>query len=231
MKQYTDHKEAMLLKMQTDYEAKLQNMETLYEAKLHHLEMAYESMISNLDAYYQAKLQNMETDYLIQIHNLKAAIVEDVKNEVERMVTNMEKKYNKVIKQQNSFVSFTAYATVTRNYDEGDIVQFDGIQTNFGGYYSPLNGVFRCPWNGYYMFSVSVMSLVNGPKIHVELLIDGTTFLAAYAADEDTYDHGSIMGVNLCTEGQEVYVRSRFNGQTLYGTADSTFHATLLRVQ
>lgn len=67
-----------------------------------------------------------------------------------------------IVNEQNDelsgYVSFTAYATTTRSYNEGDHVLFDGIIRNYGSSYLVENSTFVCPFDAYYLFSASIRS-------------------------------------------------------------------------
>ena len=61
------------------------------------------------------------------------------------------------------FVGFSAYATDWQHPNVGDIIPFDGVETNVGGGYDSSTSVFTCPQSGYYYIYFHVrINLVDG---------------------------------------------------------------------
>ena len=133
--------------------------------------------------------------------------------------------------KQNSYVSFTAFASATRVYNEDDVVQFDGIVVNYGGFYNDSTGIFTCPYSGYYLFSVSVLAYKTR-RMGVDISLDGSRVVGAHAEDPDKYDQGSVTATVKCDLGQQVWVRCIYDGDRMYGDGYkySSFTGSLLRV-
>ena len=123
------------------------------------------------------------------------------------------------MEKMESFISFTAFSTGHRQYNAYDVVQFDGISVNNGGYFNSSTGYFTCRYTGYYLFSVTVAAK-RGLMMAVQILVDDTPFASALAT------------IVNCESGQQVWVRCRGNGNWMKGDIAqfSTFTGALLKV-
>lgn len=137
----------------------------------------------------------------------------------------------KTLEKQNTFVSFTAYATEVREYIAGDIIQFDGIAASYGNHYNSVNSTFTCPFSGYYLFTVSVLGYQNGGLADVDIRMDGDHLVSTLAEGESHHDASANAVVTYCQANQQVWVNCRKSSR-IHGSESrhSTFHATLLRV-
>ena len=64
-------------------------------------------------------------------------------------------KFSFPLENLDEAVGFSAYSTVTRTFDDEDIVIFDEVLSNFGQYFDLESNIFVCPFNGIYWLSVS----------------------------------------------------------------------------
>ena len=130
----------------------------------------------------------------------------------------------------NNFLTFSAYATETRSYSDGQAVQFDSEVINLGSHYDPSSSVFIGPTDGYYMFSMSFLG--DGDYVmHAEIVVGGAA--VAGAAAGSAHDFASNTVVVHCAKGAEVFVRTRGNGCIMQGDATfaySMFTGTLLSI-
>ena len=122
---------------------------------------------------------------------------------------------------QTEAVGFSVFATEERNYNDGDIVIFDNIVSNFGGYFDLDSSIFVCPYSGIYWFSVSCFS-ENGyactPVIYVETKIILRT---EGAADETHGNQASTSTVVECMAGKRVWIMNDYDNR-VYDTYDRT---------
>lgn len=118
-------------------------------------------------------------------------------------------------KHNGSFISFSAYSSEIRNYDDGLTVLFDTVTTNVGSLYSPDTSIFLCGYEGYYMFTISIFTGYNY-YMYVELLVDGTRALTVFSDDADAHTASDTVVV-LCPQFSQVFVRAQYNGTTMFG--------------
>ena len=129
-------------------------------------------------------------------------------------------------------VGFTAFANQSRPYNIQEIVLYDSIITNYGGYYNPLTSSFICPVHGIYMFYVNTN--VAGSDIVIQLNRNTINLVDSWARIDvsDDFNHGSNLVVTECDLGDVIWGRViASNGQkTLYGSATrvTTFSGLLV---
>ena len=90
--------------------------------------------------------------------------------------------------QTSPRVAFTAYATTTRSYSTGSIIDFPYAVTNIGSHYDTSSGIFTCPYDGLYLFTIHVMSDVND-DLEAEIVKESSLLTSAFV--DDVYDDGS----------------------------------------
>ena len=118
------------------------------------------------------------------------------------------------------FVAFSASARSNRNYTYSDRIVFEDVLTNVGDHYNPTTGVFVCPVDGIYQFSLSVFRWYHPRKASATLLVDGAQVLTSITNLDK--EHGRDQGANIaivqCHKGRLVYVRANTNGFVLHGS-------------
>ena len=130
-------------------------------------------------------------------------------------------------------VMFHARLSSNKEYPTGTTITFDEVVTNLGGQYAPGVGVFQCPVDGYYVFSVSFHSYRNRSR---------GAIMKAAAMPQDrpltSVDSGGPSGVHsstayaCCRASETVFVRAleytnQYVAANLYGS-QSTFSGFLL---
>ena len=131
---------------------------------------------------------------------------------------------------QTAPVGFTAYATVERQYDFGDLVIFDAISTNIGNYYNADTSIFTCPCNGLYMFSFSFNVYIDSSHMYADIMIASQNVAGAFGVNR--YSSASALAVTECDVGQTVWVQctadySYMDGHNIHPT--SHFSGVLLQ--
>lgn len=186
---------------------------------------------SSLEQHFtnlQTACKEHNQKFLTHHENKQSEEMHEMASDDFQTLSNRVKIIERTLEKQNSFVSFTAYATESKDYNLNDLVQFPEVGINYGGYYLPQNSTFICPYTGYYMFSVSFRSAeerIMGAGIRV----GNDDLVTTIARDPGTFDVASTMAVSLCEEGEQVWIRSLADGYRMYGYYNS-FHGTLLRI-
>ena len=123
-------------------------------------------------------------------------------------------------------VAFSAYPSITIDYDAGSIVQFDTIVTNIGNSYNPSFSVFQCPFDGIYLFSLSLETNI-GPDMHAGIIKDGLHLLSSRSDDINNIQ-SSVVVVAECLENETVWVECIDDNQQLQGGKLSSFSGVLI---
>ena len=118
------------------------------------------------------------------------------------------------------FVAFSASTRVNTNYSYPDRIVFEDILTNVGDHYDPTTGVFICPVDGIYQFSLSLFRWNDKYKASATLKVGGAQVLTTIT-NLNNEDHGRDQGANIamtpCREGQWAYIRANTDGFVLTG--------------
>ena len=107
---------------------------------------------------------------------------------------------------ETGLVAFSAM--LSRNYwllNQLEIVPFDLILSNFGGYYSSETFTFTCPVNGVYMFSITINQRDNN-FIRTILFRNDIALNHVRADDDSIYDSSSSILITECNSGDQVFV-------------------------
>ena len=132
--------------------------------------------------------------------------------------------------QLESPIGFSAYATAEKDYPvAGAIVMFDGVISNFGGYYNNASSIFWCPVDGVYFVFVNVMGNTSA-NANVDIMVDDVPVGRA-RADMDVANQNKGSGFVLvdCSVGQNIWIKNNYDNQALFaGSRQSTFSGYLL---
>ena len=126
----------------------------------------------------------------------------------------------------NTAVAFSAYASVTTDYDQGTTVQFDQEVTNVGGYYDSSLGFFICPINGIYQFSASVFT-DSAHYCDVNSVKDDLILLGAHSNTDD-YTQASTTVFTECLSFEKVWIESAGNNYRISGGIETSFSGALI---
>ena len=133
----------------------------------------------------------------------------------------------------DSPVGFSAYATQNRDYNAGDLVLFDGVDTNIGGYYQSSSSTFLCPVDGVYVFSASLLTTEEDKYMTFRIMKEDVVIAGAFGEDIPAVRFAdSAVAVTECLIGQKVWVKSIHDNSRMYGSAAhySMFSGFLLTV-
>ncbi|KAK3595079.1 hypothetical protein CHS0354_043178 [Potamilus streckersoni] len=128
----------------------------------------------------------------------------------------------------SSLVGFTAELTTSQNYPPLKTIVFDKVLENQGWGYNSNTGVFRAPYRGMYLFSVTIHSQPRQP-VHLELIKNNSYIGRAVAgnSNSDWGDSGSVSVITTLNKNDEVYVRGMFSVR-IYGDQWSSFMGVLI---
>ena len=118
-------------------------------------------------------------------------------------------------------VGFTAYFTDGHVlYDSNDIIIFDLVESNVGGYYQTSSSQFICPVHGLYAFSLHVLSGL-WDVFAGQVMNESSLLGSVYGDGRDGFQNGgSNLVVTVCNKGDRVWVRSQSDRNLIYGDAD-----------
>ena len=127
-------------------------------------------------------------------------------------------------------VAFTAAATSDQEVEIGERYVFDNVLTNVGGGYDSDSSEFICPLDGYYMFTISIMSQIGVPAYGV-VSVEGVHGPVALGDGRNGahYGHATSTHFTHCTQGQKVWVENIYANSYLYGERYSSFSGILVR--
>lgn len=192
------------------------------------LKLNQELEIYNLKAEFNYAYQSLNLDY----QNLKSA-----NRKLSNRLESIDKlhEHNWPIKAIGRFpnsnvISFTAHATITRNYNADNIILFDAIVREYGDSFNKYLSIFTCLADGYYLFSVHISNANLDGDVDVAIVIQGEELVVADVARDN--NSGSTSVVTYCGLNQEVWVECLYDGDTVYGgeRAYATFSGTLLSI-
>ncbi|KAH3784878.1 hypothetical protein DPMN_162950 [Dreissena polymorpha] len=105
---------------------------------------------------------------------------------------------------------------------------FDKVITNEGGGYDALHGVFIAPQSGYYVFSSTALTTVNG-EIHTAMVHNANIIAYIYGhGDNGRHDQGSQTVVTWLNVGDEVDVQNKdYTDTSIFGSLYSSFSGYL----
>ena len=105
-------------------------------------------------------------------------------------------------------------------YSAGDIVIFDSIESNLGGFYNADSSVFVCPNNGMYVFALSAGC---ASQVNADIMLDGES-LVTVRCHNSHYSQGNVMAVTECVSAQRVWAQVTREG-TLAGNSSERYTA------
>ena len=114
-------------------------------------------------------------------------------------------------------VAFVAELTNETYIFPGGVIRFQQVLQNYGGLYDPISGMFTCPDNYTYVFTVTTLTRdPETPWSVSRLMIEGDEIMlgpVTYRATEE-YDSGSasVTAVTRCQLNKRIYVEAHQAG-------------------
>ncbi|KAK3595078.1 hypothetical protein CHS0354_043176 [Potamilus streckersoni] len=179
-----------------------------------------------------AEMKEDDTDKIKTTLEQEKEIMTLPQNEAKlwRWLADLERRVGNQCDKQtiNSIVGFTAELTTSQNYPRLKTIVFDKVLENQGGGYNSHTGVFRAPYRGMYLFSVTIHSIVR-EQLLLELMKNQSYIGRVVAGDSksDWGDSGSVSVITTMDKGDEVYARSMYNAN-IYGNQWSSFMGVLI---
>ena len=123
-------------------------------------------------------------------------------------------------------VGFSAFSSATMDYDQGATVGFDSVVSNVGGFYNADTGIFTCPTDGLYSFSVSAESDFDYYAT-LDIIRNGNVLLSMHAVYYD-HDQSSITAITECLVFDSVYIQCGEDNSQVKGGRRSSFSGVLI---
>ena len=131
-----------------------------------------------------------------------------------------------IFTDMQGYVAFSAYPLETRRYSNGTTVQFDNAITNIGESYYKELGIFQCPIDGIYLFSISFQTGVNA-FMHGHIVKNGVGLLSSWAENENDVQSSTVV-VTECLALETVWVECIGDNRELLGNDRSSFSGILI---
>lgn len=118
----------------------------------------------------------------------------------------------------DSFVGFTAWKQTTQQVQAGDIIVFDGLILNEGGFYDTRFNWFQCPFNGVYFVSSTLCSDdSNIGYTYGTMKKDDVSLFPVYVLTQDNpYTSSSNSGLVRCVASERIWMEASGSG-SVYG--------------
>ena len=118
---------------------------------------------------------------------------------------------------QSTPIGFSAYQSSIITYASGDTIAFPYIITNVGGHYNTTSSEFTCPYNGFYLFSVNIMS-DDDEHLRAQIMQNGVLLATAFSDDlpatvYDTHHQATMTVVTECAAGDRVWIEAEDAGE------------------
>ena len=104
---------------------------------------------------------------------------------------------------------------------------FDTILTNVGELYNPGVGIFVCPYDGLYLFHVTVSTFVDD-LAGAGIVKDGTILAQVFSNNDFEWDQASITVMTECSALEAVWVECIRDYSNLRGDQYSMFAGVLI---
>ncbi|KAL3836224.1 hypothetical protein ACJMK2_021663 [Sinanodonta woodiana] len=143
--------------------------------------------------------------------------IQQMEQRIQKLETNMSTMQK--VPSRDPTVAFHAYLAKDGGAVQSAHVIFDTVLLNIGNAYSPLHGIFRAPYNGTYLFSVTAATS-PGHQLHFYLRKNDKTveFVFADSRDWDQASKTTILALNV-----DDYVWVEANGELMGSWSDDSF--------
>ncbi|KAL3836222.1 hypothetical protein ACJMK2_021661 [Sinanodonta woodiana] len=122
--------------------------------------------------------------------------IQQMEQRIQNLETNISTK--QTVPSSDPTVAFHAYLTKDGGAVHYAHVVFDTVLLNIGNAYSPLHGIFRAPYSGLYLFSVTA-AISPGHFLHFYLMKNDKAeeFVFTYSSDWEQGSKTTILELNV----------------------------------
>ena len=140
---------------------------------------------------------------------------------------------------ETDFVFFSAVATSIEAYEPGDIIKFHdtivNVNPGFPGW-NPATNMFKCPYDGYYLFIVTLHKAAPAEYNHfARLRSTATSVITELRGYQDnvsgSYSRSSstMHAIVACEQGEQVWVEMYLYTASTYGYRFDQFSGLLIK--
>lgn len=219
----------------------IREQETRHEEKLEDIKIKHETEIKELNAKFEnenaEKLELIKTAFEAELSELKSKFVnaehlEQLKSTYEVEISKLKAQFQDAdipkLKEEIKQIKLkeglkdkpkTVYAQMLlRGYNTlaaGARVKFTATVANVGDAYKTAHGYFEAPYDGTYLFTVSLCMKTNN-WVEFRLVQDDIILTEAHPGDRDWHECGSATAATYMRKGSQVWVElDRVGGGTI----------------
>ena len=136
-------------------------------------------------------------------------------------------KYACVAEDESKVVGFTARTVGgSSTYNTDDVIQFNTVVANYGGYYNNDSSIFICPYDGIYMFFCTILS--SGTDTHAGITRNSDIEDLVSLDSNSVSNSASNLVLTECLRGDKMWMRQVRDSKVVYGYLGTTFSGYLL---
>ena len=99
-------------------------------------------------------------------------------------------------------MAFTAYPTSVHYYDAGDVIIFDAVEINIGGYFQTDTSMSTCAHHGVYLFSWTLSTYFDN-RMSADIYIDNESKYFQTYTDTADYQSQSMTVIIECNSNEK----------------------------
>eukprot|EP00919_Chromeraceae_sp_WS-2016_P011302 GHVR01026421.1.p1 GENE.GHVR01026421.1~~GHVR01026421.1.p1 ORF type:complete len:198 (-),score=10.90 GHVR01026421.1:62-655(-) len=159
------------------------------------------------------------TNRLDHIEDSQENMYKQLMKKQEELQLQLKKKMSELEKKLSRRSAFSATIIGTNNYYKGSVqIRFPAVRYNLGQHYDAGTSEYTCPYDGVYLFQLSILTARQGIKVGVGIFKAGHSL--AWVFEEGAYHTGAVTTVTECKAGEKVVVKSR-HGSAIYLHGDT----------
>ena len=135
--------------------------------------------------------------------------------------------YACVAEDESEVVGFTARTVGgSSTYNTDDVIQFNTVIANYGGYYNSETSIFICPDDGIYMFFCTILS--GSTDTHAYITRNSDIEDLVSLDSNSISNSASNFVLTECLRGDKMWMRQGLDAKIVYGYLGTTFSGYLL---